>query len=247
MSPKFDVKIWLKQSLPQEHGSWAFVVEPLLISWIVGGVDRGVCAIGFFLAFLGYRPGLIGFKDAVKRKSYPRTLPSLLAGGLLVAAGLVLMAVTRSWIQLGCLAAMGGAFLIIDAKAPKRSILREAFGALLAVPAACVVAPNATGVLAIRPIVSVLSVRGLIARWDDAKVCRWLAVGIGAAMLPVAWIAFGMLDWRLAAYGVCFARAMYSALIAGKPVKPVQIGIAEMLVSLAVIAGWLAEKSLYSR
>lgn len=243
MAQRFDVKLWVKQSLPQEHGSWAFVIEPLLISWIAGGSKSGLAAIGFFLAFLGYRPALIGLKDLLRKKSYPRTWPSMWAGAIFCCGGGLLMAASRSWALIGCLAILGGAFVWYDAQADRRSVLREGFGALLAVPAACLVAPGAVVVLILRPIASVLSVRGLIARQRDSTICRWLGVGAGFALIPIAFFEFGSMGWRFAAYCVCAARALYSALSAGREVKPLRIGIAEIVVSAAVVLGWLGDVS----
>jgi hypothetical protein len=219
----------------------------LVISWIAGGATYGVLALGFFLAFLGYRPALVGLKDLLKQKRYPRTFPSFAAGAVLLLAGVTLMVLTRKWPLLVCLAGFGGVFAAFDMRGEKRGVLRESFGALLAVPAACFVTPAASGVLILRPIVSVLSVRGLIARWDDAKLCRWLAVWLGAGLIPISWFAFGSFDWRFAAYCVCFLRPLISALSAGKNVKPIQIGINEMAVSLIVLLGLLLDRLVLTR
>ena len=243
MTAKLDKKVWIKQSLPQEHGSWAFVVEPLLISAIVGGRPYAITAIGFFLAFLGYRPALIGIKDLAKRKRYPRTMPSFWIGGILLAAGWLIMAAVLNLAIMGSLIVMGSVFMLIDAKAEKRSVLREGFGSLLAVPAAVVAAPYAWPILVVRPIVSILSVRGLIARWEDSKICRWIGVGLSLCLVPLAYFLLGGLDWRFAAYSACFLRACYSALVAGRPVKAVHIGIAEMVVSVLIVSGWLLDIS----
>ena len=212
-----------------------------MISWIVGGSRHGIAAFGFFLLFLGYRPALIGIKDILRRKSYPRTYLSAVSGGLLLSFGGILMLLAGAYAALACLAVMGALFNWIDAKAEKRSILREGFGALLAVPSAILVAPLAAPVLLIRPIASVLSVRGLIARWDDALNCRWISVALAASLIPLGLFAYSVGSWRMLAYSVCSARAVYAAMRAGKPVKASDIGIAEILVSGGVVLGWLGD------
>jgi len=237
---QFDFKAWVKQSLPQEHGSWAFVVEPLLISSFAGGSRAGIAALGFFLAFLGYRPGVIGIKDILRKKSYPRTIPSLIAGLVLCGIGLAMMALVQNWILIGSLAVLGGLFVYLDSRAEKRSVLREAVGAMLAIPAACLVAPAASGVFVTRALGALLSVRGFIARYDDATTCRWLAVGFAVALVGLSYFAFGP-SLRLAAYSACAARVIFLALIAGKEVKPMRIGMVEAIFGTGVLVAWLLE------
>lgn len=241
MAPKFDFKLWLKQSLPQEHGSWAFVAEPLLISWIMGGLHKGIAAAGFFLMFLGYRPAMIGIKDLLRHKAYSRTYPSFIVGGFLNALGGLLMLWAHAYVALGCLAIMGALFNWIDAKADKRSILREGFGTLLAVPPAILLAPMAGPLLVARPIASVLSVRGLIGRWDDSNRSRWQSVALGILLIPLGALAFPVASWRMVGYSTCVIRSLYAATRFGKPIKASHIGIAEMLVSISVVIGWLAD------
>lgn len=214
------------------------MIEPLAVACIAGGSIYGTLSLGFFLVFLGYRPGLIGLKDLLKRKVYPRTLPSFSAGAFLIAIGSALMLLTEEWNVLCAVALFGAAFAVIDALGGKRSVERESFGALLAVPIACFAAPFASPVLVLRPVLSVLSVRGLISRWEDAALCRWLGILFGFALVPVAWVAFGFSDWRFVAYCICGGRALVSAYQHGKGVKPLQIGIAEIAVSLIVVLCW---------
>lgn len=238
------MKQWIKQALPQEHGSWAFVVEPLLIAAIAGGAGYAVSGLGFFLAFLAYRPFSIGIKDALKRKLYPRTVPSLISGTVLLLVGAILLVLPRNWPLIEGIAFLGCAFLLVNAFAGKRSVLREGVGALLASPAAILAAPYAAPLFIIRPLASVLSVRGVINRWDDAAISRWTSVFLGCALIPMAWLAFGGFGTRFAAYGVCALRSVYAATVRPQEVKAIKIGIAETLVALIVIVGWLLDAYL---
>ncbi len=238
MSQKYEFRTLIKQSLPQEHGSWAFVIEPLLISMIGGRIQSAISGLGFFLAFLAYRPATIALKDLLRKKLYSRTLPSAILGTILFLFGFGLMAISRSWLQIAILVGMGSVFILIDSKAEKRSLLREGFGALFAVPAACIAYPHWIPILVLRPIVTVLSVRGLIARWEDAQTCRRLSVALGILLIPIACLLSLRLDWRIAAYVICGGRTILAAKQGGEEVRPIKIGIAELVVSVTVVLCW---------
>lgn len=228
------MKPWVKQSLPQEHGSWAFVLEPLLIAGIWAG--HWVSSLGFFLCFLAYRPLTVGGKDLLKKKRYERTVPMVASGISLLGIGLSLIVVARAYGLLVTLAGLGGVFAYMD-QGEKRSISREVLGTLLAFPAAALAAPFGAAVFVLRPIAAVLSVRGFIGRMEDSDQSRWIAVGFGLALIVAAVVYLGI-GWPTIAYAICGLRTLHLALTKDKEVAPVRIGMIEGVISLLVLAGW---------
>lgn len=237
MAADFQIGPWLKQSAPQEHGSWSYVAEPLLVAGLASG--GWTAAAGVFLAFLAYRPVSLGVRDLLKRKVYPRTWPSLVVGLGLGAGGSALVVAQGDGRLVAALATLGGLFAVLDSRADRRSLLRELAGAGLALPTAVLAAPHAVLPLVIRPLTGILSVRGKLGRLADASTCRWIAVASGAAMAGGAWYAFGP-DLRTLAYTACGCRALHLALTAKTEVKPAQVGVVEGLLAVGVVLAWSA-------
>lgn len=238
MAQKLEFKAWMKQVLPAEHGSWAFVIEPLLIAGIVGKAPFILAGIGGFLLFLGYRPTFLALKDLQKKKSYPRTVPSLIVGLLLNGLGLACLALSQQWLVLAIIVVAGNIFAQLDQNLPPRSLLRELAGSLLMLPVAVFAAPAAWLVLILRPLAAVLSVRGVINRMDDAKACRWTAVAVGALLIGAALWQLG-LGFKTAAYGLAGARTLYFALTPEWERKATRVGIAESVVALLIVLSWI--------
>lgn len=238
MAQKLEFKAWMKQILPAEHGSWAFVIEPLLIAGIVGGSSFILAGLGGFLLFLGYRPTILALNDFIKKKRYPRTLPSLFTGIALNGLGLLCLVLSQQWIVLVIVYLAGSAFAQMDQNLPPRSLWRELGGSLLMTPVVIAAAPSAWLVLIIRPLAAVLSVRGVIDRMEDAKVCRWAGVGAGV-LLAVACLWQTGLGARSAAYGLSAARTLYFALTPEWERKATRVGIAESIVALLIVLSWI--------
>lgn len=237
MSQKLELKAWLKQILPPEHGSWAFVIEPLLIAAIAGGPAFALAGIGGFLLFLGYRPTFLALGDLMKDKKYPRTIPSLLAGLALNALGLALLVLSQEFLALVLVMGLGGAFAQLDQRLPPRSLWRELAGSLLMVPVVILAAPAAWPILILRPLAAVLSVRGVIDRMDDAKFSRWAGVCAGILLAGAVWWTLP-LGWRSAAYGLAGARTLYLAVTHSLERKATHVGIAETVVASLIALSW---------
>lgn len=238
MAQKLELKAWLKQVLPPEHGSWAFVIEPLLIAAIAGGPSFALAGIGGFLLFLGYRPTFLAIGDLSKERRFPRTVPSLVAGLTLNALGLALIVLSQEFLALVFVMALGGLFAQLDQRLPPRSLWRELAGSLLMVPVVILAAPDAWPVLILRPLAAVLSVRGVIDRMDDAKVSRW--AGVCAGFLLAAALVWALpLGWRTLAYGVAASRTLYLALTCSWERKATHVGIAETVVASLIALSWI--------
>lgn len=238
MAQKLEMRAWLKQVLPPEHGSWAFVIEPLLIASIAGGPTFVLAGIGGFLLFLGYRPSLLGINDLMKERKYPRTVPSLIAGLTLNSLGLMLLVLSQQFLALVFVMALGGVFAQLDQKLPPRSLWRELAGSLMMVPVVILAAPAAWPILILRPLASVLSVRGVIDRMDDARASRWAGVCAGVLLAAAVWW-FVPLGWRSAAYGVAGGRTLYLAMTHSWERRATHIGIAETAVASLIALSWI--------
>ncbi len=238
MRAKFDTKTWLKQILPQEHGSWSFVLEPLFIAAILDWPNSAISSIGIFLMFLGYRPAMLAAKDFWRKKRYPRTWPSAAVGiGLLLSGtGLCLLA-KATWL-ISATAIVGAMFVVLDLRASPRSLWRELAGALLAVPAAIIAAPFAAVIFILRVLVAVLSIRGVLARMPDHEICRWVAVGLGIILGVFSVLLFRSSLILMGIYWVAGARAIYLAFSSEWPRKPVRIGITEGILALSIVIAW---------
>lgn len=238
MAQKLEFKAWLKQVLPPEHGSWAFVIEPLLIAGIVGGPPFVLAGVGGLLLFLGYRPTFLALNDLMKDKWYPRTLPSFLLGLGLNGLGLVCLALSKEFLALALVLLLGGVFAQLDQRLPPRSLWRELAGALLLVPVVILAAPTAWPLLLLRPLAAVLSVRGVIDRMEDAQACRWAGVAAGG-LLAAAVLWALPLGWRTAAYGVAAARTLYLAATHSWERKATHVGIAESVTACLIVHSWI--------
>lgn len=237
MANAISFRTWMRQVLPPEHGSWAFVLEPCLIAIATGRGAFVAPAIGVFVGFLAFRPLMLGVQDLWRKKRFPRTMPSLIAGLILGAIAAVLVALSRNGVLIGSLALMGALFLGVNARAKPRSLLRELVGALVAVPLAVAAVPLAGVVLAVRPVVSVLAIRGYLARMPDAAACRWSGAifGVLASVLAIAQLPTDALK---AAYIAVGLRAIYLAITPKSPRTPVQLGIVEGLIAAAIVIAW---------
>jgi len=96
---------WKSIALPPEHGSWGFLLEPILLGLLVAPSLAGVMmALAVLGAFLMRHPLKIAFTDWRRGKRYARTKTAeqFIAGyGLLALVGLVgaitLAGIRRCW------------------------------------------------------------------------------------------------------------------------------------------------------
>jgi hypothetical protein len=229
-----------KAMLPPEHGSWAFVLEPVLIAGALGAPGPGFAV---FLLYLAYRPLVLAARDLAKRKRYPRTVPSFVLGAGLGALGLVLLFASAPLALVGSLLGLGGLFAIVDQRASARSLIRELLGSILALPVALVLVPSSFLVpLLLRPFAAVLSVRAVFARTEDAAFCRWMGIGLGFALVAQSLLNAAE-PLRAAAYLVAGARAVWLGLSWKQERCATRVGIAEALVSVAVVLAWWIERT----
>jgi hypothetical protein len=215
--------------VPTEHGSWAFLGEPLLLGLLVApsgpGALVGVAAV---TAFLARQPLRLFLGDRRRGRRYPRTAAAerafavlavvaaaALAAGLALARGPALGA-------LGLGAPLAALALAFDLSLRSRAVAAEVAGAVAlgataaAVPLAAGHAVAASyglwGVVAIRVVTSVLFVRARLRldRGEPAPVAVSRiaqAAGLAAAWaLAVRGLIPGLAAWGVAALAL---RAVY--------------------------------------
>lgn len=234
-------KALLKQLLPAEHGSWAFVLEPMLIlqrghRWYFAAIGVGV-----LLLFLAFRPLRLVWTDAKKGKVYPRTKAARLFGGLCGLSGAALFAVgaweersTFAWIALSLAGIYAVCFLLLESE--HGSLLRELLGAYPAV----LVAGGYSGslvvllILALKATASISYVRAYIGRHDHSSFARW--IGVALAFCAAVW-AFKV-DLLLGiAYSLAALHSLALGFKIGSP-KPPEVGVREAIISACCALAW---------
>lgn len=229
-----------KAMLPPEHGSWAFVLEPALIAAALGAPGSGLAV---FLLFLAYRPLDLAGKDVARGKRYPRTVPALILGAVLGVVGFALLLLTAPAALAGALLGLGVLFALVDRHASARSLARELLGAILAVPVALALVPASfLALLALRPFAAVLSVRAVFARTKDAALCRWAGIVLGLALVVLS-VSQANQPLRGAVYCAAGGRAVWLGLSWKQERAATRVGIAEAMVSLAIVLAWWLERA----
>ncbi len=248
---------WRTLALPNEHGAWAFLLEPALLGLGVAPSAPGLALVGAGLgALLTQHPLGLAFTDLRRGKRFPRTLPALgLAGAyavltaLFVIAAFVLGAGPTALVPLGLVLPVALVQLAFDARNRGRDARAELAGALALGALAAVVVLAAGGawgvalalwlVAAGRNLPSVLYVRARLRLQRGAGAPRgpvlvahfvaWLAVACGGLLGVLPWLA-------PAAFGLLLARAA-AGLRPSVPVRAAPtIGMLEMAFGLTTVA-----------
>ena len=206
-------------ALPNEHGGWGFLFEPLVLAMIVRpSWAGGLVALAFVFGFLTRQPLRLALQDALRERSYPRTrwcwlffvvyaLAALAALGFAVAlAGWTLI------IPLGLVAPLGITQILHDAHNKGRSLLPELAGsaAMASSAAAIVLAGHSrllfafalSGIIIARSIPSIVYVRAMLGRG-----AAWIPLALHAVAIPL--VALFASKWAVAAMAVLFVRAAF--------------------------------------
>jgi hypothetical protein len=254
--------LWKQVLIPGEHGSWAFLAEPILLGLLVRFSPAGLLvALAAAAGFLARRPLRLWFSDRRKGRRYPRTIvaerafamlallaAAALAGGVMLARGPVLLA-------LGLGAPLAALALTLDLGARSRELAAELAGtlALGAVAPAIALAggrpPRVALGLALlaasRIVPSILYVRARLRleRNEAGRVGLALAVNLLAAAGLALLAARGVIPWAGALAVVLLAARAGLGL---SPLRPrastVQLGVSEIVFGLVFVAaaslGW---------
>lgn len=239
---------WKSLALPNEHGGWGLLFEPLVLGLVLApswaGAALAISALG---AFLARHPLRLALADWRRGTRYPRTRPAellalgygaLALGGLLVA---LRAATAFAFVPLLAAVPLGVIQLVYDARHQGRQLLPELAGgvALAATAPTLVLLGGWTGpaaaclglLLAVRVVTCVLYVRARLRAARGLASGRSWTLGAHVAGLLIAMALVFAADVPasvLAAFVVLLARAAYGLLSAPASVRPQVIGFQEL-------------------
>lgn len=252
-------------AIPNEHGGWGFVSQPLLLGLLMAPSAAGLwLAIATLGLFLTRHPLKIVLKDRSNGRIYARTrlAEQVVAAYLLIAiVGAALAFRTASapfWPAIVMAAPFALVQLVYDANKRGREALPEIIGAIAigaSGPALALAAGWALGpalalwaLTGLHAVTSILYIRTRLRLERGKPIDRRPAWGSHAAALAaVAVLAFaGLLPWlSVAALALLAARALLGLSDRRQPTPARTLGFREMGYSFALVlltaAGyWLA-------
>lgn len=242
-------------ALPAEHGGWSFVLEPILLGWLVAFSTAGLFyGIGMFFAFMARHPLKLALSDRRKGQRLARTpyaerfalgygLTAAVAFGLaLLTGGLTPLVPLLIALPLFALQAYW------DGTGQSRELLTELSGpATLAVIAASITLAGgwsplqavALWVLIVaRALPSILYVRARLRRGRGQPFNRYSVNGAhsGALLLAFPLLDAGLIPiTALLALLLLLLRATYGLLIAEPRVPAKVIGMQEVIFGAAFV------------
>jgi hypothetical protein len=236
--------------LPRQHGAWAMLLVPLLLG-VAATRPSPWHVVLAGAALSAYLASASAQAWARARRSPAYRAPIAVYGGLLSVLGIALVVVFP--VLLLAVVLVGPAALVVlwgarpGTRRDLANSLAQVAQALVLVPAAAVVSgafvagpvATATAIAAGYLVGTVLVVRSVLRERGNAAFAglsigfHAVLVGLALVLLPVAYalLAAG-LTMRAAALPVLQRR------LAGgpRPLRPVQVGIVEIVASLAVVA-----------
>jgi hypothetical protein len=235
-------------ALPNEHGGWGFLFEPIVLGLLVAPSWSGaLLGLAALCAFLARHPLKLALQDAMRGRRYPRTpyCWMLAASYLFVAAiacGSVVALSGRSvLVPLGAVAPLALIQVLYDARNRSRDLLPELCGAaaMTSIAAAIGIAGglsfatafSLSAVVLARSLPSIVYVRTLLR--GDAKGPA-LVMHVGA----VAVVAIFASPYAVAAMVVLLLRALWGLTHETPPAKTIgwrEIVYGALVVALAAI------------
>ena len=230
-------------ALPNEHGGWGFLFEPLVLGLAVRpSWDGALVALAFVFGFLTRQPLRLALQDAMRGKSYPRTrwcwmfAAAYALAALLALAFAIMEAGAAVIIPLGLVAPLGITQVLYDAHNKGRALLPELAGsaAMASSAAAIAIAGNMrllpalalSGVIVARSLPSIFYVRTLLGRGAS-----WVPLMLHAmAILLVALFAPKL---AVVAMAILFVRATFFLARPAPPAKT--IGWIEIAMGLVTV------------
>jgi YwiC-like protein len=231
-------------ALPNEHGGWGFLVEPLLLGLLVRpSWAGGLVALAFAFGFLVRQPLRLALQDALRGRSYPRTRWCWLFAAGYASGALASLAWaigTGGWtliVPIGLVAPLGITQILHDAHNKGRALLPELAGAAaIASSAAAIVLADRgrllfalalSGIIVARAIPSIVYVRSMLGRG-----AAWVPIALHA--IAVVLVALFATKWAVAAMAMLFVRA---AVMLARPAPPAKtIGWMEIVMGLVTVA-----------
>lgn len=182
-------------AIPNEHGGWGFLFEPIVLAAIAAPSLRGLLvALAAVAAFLARHPLKLAAADLARGKRYPRTIlcARIAAAYALVAIVAIAFVGFQPLLPLAIAAPFGLVQLAYDAKNRGRAALPELAGAMAMGGVAASMALASSRSLAFagalwlialcRSVPAILYVRALLGRGRGGVVAHVVAIGIAAGL-----------------------------------------------------------------
>ncbi len=239
-------RLWI----PRQHGAWAMLAVPILL---------GIAAAGFaplqlllvVTAVAGYL--LVATTQAwLRARRRPSYGPSLAVYGVVAAVPAVLLVAVHPVLLASLIVLLPAAAITIAGARPgtprelAASLAQVAFAAVLVPATALLAGPVdvrvvalATGLAGAELAGSVLVVRSVIRERDNAAFALLSAAFHLCLIAPAAVLlpgAYAILSAVLAARAVALPVVRRRRAAAGRPLRPVQVGMVELAASVALVA-----------
>jgi YwiC-like protein len=250
--------LWKSVALPNEHGGWGMLSEPLLLGLALAPSAAGAyLAVASLAAFLARHPLKLAVSDRRRGSRYPRTVAAermaLLYAALALGAATAALAAGGSLPLLPLLPLLAVAPLAAvqaryDARLQGRQLVPELCGgiALAALAPAVLLAGGfaprpslaAGALVALKAVTSVLYVRtrlrldrGQFPRRGPAVAAHAIAAGSAAGLA-----AAGAAPWTgVGATGVLLLRALHGLSSRRRRVRPQVLGFRELGLGIAYV------------
>ena len=243
-------------ALPAEHGGWSFLLEPILLGWLVAVSPAGIAyGVGMFFAFLTRQPLKLALTDLrrgqrLARTPYAERFAALYAAITLVSFALALASGgITPFVPLVIAAPLFALQAYWDAHNRSREPYAELSAPLaLGVIAACITLAGGWtpvqafalwALIAARSLPSILYVRARLRleRGREFSGTLVTAAHVTALLLMVVPFFAGLIPLTaLVALVVLTARAVYGLSEQRKPSPPKVIGVQEVIFGVIFVA-----------
>lgn len=239
-------------ALPNEHGGWGFLFEPIVLGLAVAPSRGGsLVALAFVFGFLCRQPLRLALQDALRGRAYPRTrwcwsfFAAYATSALVALAVAVIVSGWAILIPLVMVAPLGVTQIVYDARNRGRTLLPELGGAAamsssaaaIAIAAGMQLAPALalSGIIVARAIPSIVYVRALLARSHGRRAASWPSLVLHAAAIVL--VAIFAKPLVVVAMVILFARAAWQlsrrAIPPAKRIGWTEIAFGAITVALA--------------
>ena len=188
-------------ALPNEHGGWGFLFEPLVLGLAVAPSLAGaLIAVASIFGFLTRQPLKFAMQDALRHKTYPRTkacwlIASIYASGAVAAvSAAVIVSSWRLLVPFAIVAPLAAVALVADARNQSRNLVPELAGAIAMTSSAAAIAVAAAQpwifvvLLVACNVSAIVYVRALFKRAHPAWPIVLHIAGVAAALF-FGWLA----------------------------------------------------------
>lgn len=247
---------WRTVVMPTEHGSWGFILEPILLGLLLApGFASLMLSLAFFSAFLLRQPFKLYWKDKRAGRHVPRTDSAAYFGILFASIMLLTGALSLRWMSsslfvlpLVLALPLLAIQLSYDLKDKSRNLVAELYGVLatgtfaaslvLIQGSALSLAFGIWLALAIKGVTAVLYVRARLRLEHNVPVNRWYSWGghlFSVFVTLIAFVANLLPLTAILAMSLLTLRAGIGLSSLRKARPPKVIGIQEMIYGFSFV------------